>query len=124
MAPRILIVDDDFDIRDALAQILVEEGYEVQSAANGAEALDQLSVGPRPNVILLDLMMPVMSGWQFRAKQRADAVLADIPVVVITADAHVAERGGPLEVAGAVRKPIQLSELLTLIDRLARQPTT
>src|SRR5579862_4602951 len=65
----ILIVDDDPDIRDSLKEVLEDEGYEVNGVANGREALDYLRKSPRPCVILLDLMMPVMDGWQFRREQ-------------------------------------------------------
>ena len=66
----ILIVDDDPDIRDSLKEVLEDEGYEVNGVANGREALDYLRKSPRPCVILLDLMMPVMDGWQFRKEQK------------------------------------------------------
>ena len=80
------MVDDDPDIRDSLREVLEDEGYEVACVGNGREALDHLkTASPRPCVILLDLMMPVMDGWQFRREQKQDADIADIPLVVITA---------------------------------------
>ena len=84
----ILIVEDDFDIREALTQILEEEGYAVREAANGREALD-VAARELPSLILLDLMMPVMNGWQFRAEQIKDPRLAPVPVLVISADPHL-----------------------------------
>jgi CheY-like chemotaxis protein len=114
---RVLVVDDDGDIRDALKEILEDEGYAVGVAGNGAEALSVLRAGPRPNLVLLDLMMPVMNGWQFRAEQKRDPVLADIPVVVITADAHVGDKSSQIGAEGFLKKPIQLVDLLRTIER-------
>ncbi len=117
--PHVLIVEDDLDIRDALSQILEEEGYHVATASNGLEALEQLRKGPRPLIILLDLMMPVMNGWQFRAEQRADPALADIPVVVISADNNVQEKARAIGVNDCFRKPIEISGLLATLARYA-----
>ncbi len=116
-APQVLIVEDDLDIRDALAQILEEEGYSVQTAANGREALDQLRSGPPPRLILLDLMMPVMNGWQFRAEQRRDPALAAIPVVVISADTNVGDKAKAIGIAEFFRKPIEISGLLQTMEK-------
>jgi CheY-like chemotaxis protein len=113
-----MIVDDDYDIRDALSQILGDEGYECLAAANGREALDVLArAAAAPGMILLDLMMPVMNGWQFRAKQRENAAIAAIPVVVISADSNVAEKAAALGVDAWLRKPIELDALLALTVR-------
>ncbi|MBC7545053.1 MAG: response regulator, partial [Candidatus Sericytochromatia bacterium] len=84
----ILIVEDDIDIRETLAEILADEGYSVASAANGLDAISYLQTEAMPCVILLDLMMPVMSGWEFRAKQQQDPTLAGIPVVVLSGDGN------------------------------------
>src|SRR6476619_7846857 len=81
----ILVVDDDSDIRDSLREVLEDEGYTVACVGNGREALEYLHRAPRPRVILRDLMMPVMDGWQFRREQKQDADIANIPLVVITA---------------------------------------
>ncbi len=81
---RVLIIDDDQDIREALAIVLESEGYEVAAASNGREGLDQ-ACGRHPDVILLDLMMPVMDGWQFRAEQEKRPDIAAVPVVAISA---------------------------------------
>ncbi len=111
---RVMVVEDDEGIRDALCDLLAAEGYEVVPAFNGADALERLRSGVRPDVILLDLMMPVMDGWAFRAEQRRDPALAEIPVVVITAsrNADVAS----LEPRAFLRKPIDFDELLKAID--------
>jgi CheY-like chemotaxis protein len=113
-----LIVEDDFDIRDTLSQILEEEGYEVVGTANGREAMEWLTQHPAPRLILLDLMMPVMNGWQFRAEQSQRPELACIPVIIISADASVQEKAAKLDTAGFLRKPIQLDQLLDTIKQL------
>jgi Response regulators consisting of a CheY-like receiver domain and a winged-helix DNA-binding domain len=114
---RILIVEDDADLREALSEVLRDEGYAVTSAADGQEALDRLRRELRPSLILLDLTMPVMNGWQFRAEQRQDPDLSEIPVVVLSAGEHLAEQMQPLEIEDFVRKPIELGHLLQKIER-------
>lgn len=114
---RILIVEDDADLREALSDVLRDEGYAVTSAADGREALDSLRREMRPSLILLDLTMPVMNGWQFRAEQREDPVLSGIPVVVLSAGDHLAEQLRPLGIDDFVRKPIELGYLLRKIER-------
>jgi CheY-like chemotaxis protein len=113
--PYILVVEDDFDIRDILTEILRDEGYRVGAAANGQEALDCLNGGDLPSLILLDLMMPVMNGWQFRAAQLSDPRLAGIPVIVISADTSVQDKAAVLGAAHVLTKPIQLDRLLEII---------
>src|SRR3977135_3715892 len=81
---RVLIVEDDAAIRDELAAILTQEGYEVVTSGDGREALERLHWGLRPAVILLDLRMKVMTGWEFRAEQKKDSAVADIPVIAMT----------------------------------------
>jgi CheY-like chemotaxis protein len=114
---RILLVEDDTDLREALSQILRDEGYEVEGAAHGREALDKLRGGQRPCVILLDLTMPVMNGWQFRAEQREDPALSRIPVIVISAGHDLPSQMSALGLEEYVRKPIRLE---TLLHSLAR----
>jgi len=111
----ILIVEDDFDIREALEQILQEEGYEVRGASNGSEALAIATSGPAPRLILLDLMMPVMNGWQFRSEQLKDARLAAVPVLIISADPDLQSKAATLGVAGLLKKPISLDDLLSAV---------
>jgi len=82
---KVLLVDDDFGILDGLSDFLETEGFAVVPASNGFDALNQLRSGLRVNVIVLDVMMPMMDGWDFRAEQLADPSLRDIPVVVISA---------------------------------------
>ena len=109
-AHSIMIIDDEHDTRVALRQILEAEGYYVFSATNGRDALEILKWVKPPGLILLDLMMPLMSGWDFIKEKRKTPNLADIPTVIITAGAGVAEATLPAE--GLIRKPIELSELI------------
>jgi CheY-like chemotaxis protein len=114
----VLVVEDDADILRAIVQVLEDEGYAVRAAENGNAALAALR-GPEarlPCVILLDLMMPVMDGWAFRAEQLRDPILARIPVIVLTADGSAAAETGAMEVAGALRKPVELLTLLATIQ--------
>jgi CheY-like chemotaxis protein len=114
---RILIVEDDADLREALCDILRDEDYAVTSAADGQEALDRLRRDERPSLILLDLTMPVMNGWQFRAEQRRDPDLSEIPVLVLSAGEHLAEQVSSLGIDDFVHKPIDLGHLLQKIER-------
>ena|SRR5689334_4752811 len=111
----ILIVEDDFDIREALTQILMEEGYEVRCASNGKEGLAVATQGSAPSLILLDLMMPVMNGWQFRAEQLKDPRLSSVPVLVISADPHLQPKAATLGAVGLLKKPISLDDLLAAV---------
>jgi CheY-like chemotaxis protein len=112
----ILVVDDDPDIRDSLREVLEDEGYEVACVGNGREALDHLkTANPRPCVILLDLMMPVMDGWQFRAEQLREPSIADVPVVCVTAVAEQSERIERLR-APCLRKPVEFQALLDAVE--------
>ena len=111
----ILVVEDDPDTRDALAAVLETEGYDVAKASDGQEALGQLRTSATPSLILLDLYMPVMNGWAFRAEQLRDPKLASIPVVVLSADSRVANRAADLGAAGWVGKPIDFDRLLALV---------
>ncbi|HLH77494.1 MAG TPA: response regulator [Candidatus Binataceae bacterium] len=114
---QILIVEDDRDTREAISQILTEEGFKVAQAANGLEALRYLRQERNVGLILLDLMMPVMDGLQFRSLQARDPALASIPVIALTAlDAPY-----PAELCDitVVRKPIDMARLLVLIHARA-----
>lgn len=108
----LLLVDDDPGIRDALAELLTLEGLDVRTDADGAAALRRLAESPElPGAILLDLMMPVMDGFSFRAAQLADPRIAQIPVLVFTAGI-IDERVHRLQVAGYHRKPVDVERLL------------
>lgn len=117
----LLVVDDDLDIRDALQDVFELEGYAVLLAADGLEALAQLrQVETPPGLILLDLMMPRMDGFAFREALRHDSALSDIPVLVASADLDIKGAAEGLDVAGWLRKPLDLSELLSAVKRLSQ----
>ncbi len=113
---EVMVIEDDYAIRETLRELLQEAGYPVTGAANGREALAQLKVGHVPRLILLDLMMPVMDGLEFRAAQQLDPVLAPIPVIVISAG-HESERIGAMAADGYLAKPFKLDALLAAVDR-------
>jgi CheY-like chemotaxis protein len=112
----VLVVDDDRDICGVLGAVLEDEGYATAAAPNGREALRLLREGLRPCVILLDLTMPGMDGWDFRADQLRDPDLSTIPVVVITAAGFRAETiQSQLGGVGFIRKPLPLEDVLTAV---------
>jgi CheY-like chemotaxis protein len=113
----VLIVEDDRDVREAIAMFLAAEGYTVVEAEHGAEALQQLAVGGRFCLILLDLFMPTMDGWTFRSEQLRDPALAAIPVVVISADPDVVPTAIALGAVASMRKPLDLAVLLETVAR-------
>lgn len=112
----VLIVDDDPDLLDVTSFVIENEGMAVETARNGQEALTLLGAGRLPALVLLDLMMPVMNGWEFLAAVANDPVLHGVPVVVLTAAEH-AEVPGAQEVLG---KPMDLKELLRIVERYVR----
>jgi CheY-like chemotaxis protein len=115
----VLVVDDDWQTRYALTLTLEAAGYVVLQATDGQDALRQLREGPRPDVILLDMVMPVMNGWEFRREQAHDPALADIPVVVFSAAYESAPRAAAsLGVARVLPKPIDCHESLIAIGDL------
>jgi len=115
---RVLIIEDDPSLREVIAELLVDMGYEVGQARNGLEGLDEAS-HHRPDLILLDLMMPAMNGWQFRAAQKEDPSLADIPVIVMSAF-EPADADEELEdVAARFPKPFDVMALLEGVRRHA-----
>jgi len=115
----IFVVEDDTDLRETLGEVLVEEGHRARLFPNGRVALDFLRGGERPKLILLDLVMPEMNGWQFREEQLKDVALRDIPVVVMTASAGCFE-AGPVAAAEVLHKPVGLGEILRAVQRNAR----
>jgi CheY-like chemotaxis protein len=121
MATRVLIVEDDFASREALVLLLQAVGYETAEAADGGAALAYLRGHPAPGLILLDLMMPVMDGWQFLAERRRDPELAAVPVVVFTAAGGIDARA--VRVMGAediLHKPADADDVLAAVRRYAR----
>jgi CheY-like chemotaxis protein len=116
---RILVVDDDAELRRALAEVLTDVGYVVSCAPNGEEALRELRRAPAPDAIVLDLAMPVMDGWTFRARQRSDPALAPIPTIVVSAsrsgDARLVGRLAP---DAFLAKPFDLDQLIETVCRV------
>ncbi|MGE3956388.1 MAG: response regulator [Vicinamibacterales bacterium] len=112
----VLIVEDDADLREMMAQLLILEGFRVETVANGREALTYLERSSAvPSLILLDLMMPVMDGWEFRRRQVQDPRIANLPVVVLSA--LDPSRGADLGGAAVLKKPLDFDRLLDLVRR-------
>jgi CheY-like chemotaxis protein len=113
----VLIVEDDEDVRGAYAAFLEGAGYRVVEAADGQEALRELrSLRDAVCLILLDLFMPIMNGWAFRAEQLRDPALATIPVVVISADSRTDQKAAQLGAVAHLQKPIDMNALVSLVD--------
>ena len=110
----ILVVEDDEGIRDALKSVLELEGYHVFVAENGQVALDLLPEIPKPCLILLDLMMPIMNGWDFAAKLEKDVIMATIPVVVVSA---FNDKAKDIKAVGIIKKPVDLDALLQVVQK-------
>ena len=109
----ILVVDDDQGALEALSDILEYEGYSVIRAQNGMQALEHLQTNSRPNLIILDLLMPVMDGWEFRTRQRQNPEIADVPVLVVTAISATAG----IDAVGILHKPIDVDALLRTVRK-------
>ena len=114
-SPTVFIIEDDVDTREMLAKFLELEGYEVEIASNGLQALDRLTDGAKASVILLDLMMPVMDGWEFRRRQEKDARLRKIPTIVVSAAGR--ERMAQISADAYLSKPVDMDELLTRVSQ-------
>ncbi len=118
---QIMVVEDDPDVRASLEEVLEDADYQPISAANGRDALDRLrECEPKPCVILLDMMMPVMDGREFRSAQQQDPELAEIPVVLLSADARLEQTAEALKPAAALRKPVDLAALLEAVEKFCR----
>jgi CheY-like chemotaxis protein len=115
MRCTVFVVEDDVDTRDMLKKFLELEGFRVEMAANGQQALERLHAGVQPCVILLDLMMPVMDGWQFRREQTRDAQIAGIPVIVVSAAGR--SRMSDIDADCYLSKPVDLDQLLDRINQ-------
>lgn len=118
--PRILVVDDDDQIRSLIVDVLELEGYETRGAADGRAAL-ATAQGWRPDLIVLDLMMPGMDGWAFRAEQRHRADIAAIPVLIVSATRHLEQRTQSLAPAAVIAKPFDIDRLVEIVQRLLAQ---
>jgi CheY-like chemotaxis protein len=112
---RVLVVDDELDIREAVTEVLSYEGHEVFTASDGGEALRKC-LALQPDLVLLDLMMPGMNGWEFREAQLRDPAIAGIPVVVLSALGRVSS----IDALAFLPKPFGLDDLLDLVRRAAR----
>jgi CheY-like chemotaxis protein len=120
MASSVLVVDDDPNLVRLMSKFLKLEGFAPVPAANGQEALAYLRGGGDASVILLDLRMPVMDGWAFRREQRADAGLANIPIVVLSG--VEADRVHELDAAASFNKPVSFPEVVGVVRRLCEVP--
>jgi CheY-like chemotaxis protein len=113
---RILLVEDDPDVRSALVELLADAGYDVCCANNGEEALAALRAAVAPSAILLDLAMPVMDGFTFRAQQQRDPALAEIPTIVISASFSDPRAVASLEADAFLAKPFEVSSLMETLS--------
>ena len=118
---RVLVVDDDTSIQGFLVDALVDDGYAVRTATNGHDALQMLREW-HPDLILLDLMLPEMNGWEFRANQLARPEMASVPVIVLSATRDPGPTIAGLAPARIVAKPFDLDGLMALIDELSTPP--
>jgi CheY-like chemotaxis protein len=114
-SPTVMVVEDDRDSREMLCDYLERHGYRAVSAADGQEALGLLDEVASLCLILLDLMMPIMNGWQFRDRQRAHSRFADVPVVILSAFPPSSRDSSALEVERVLTKPIDLREILKIV---------
>ncbi|HEU4411085.1 MAG TPA: response regulator [Polyangiaceae bacterium] len=112
VAKTVLVVDDDDGVRESVAELLELEGFEVRTARNGREALEFLGSNPTPDLIVLDLMMPIMSGREFRDEQLRDGRLAGIPVVVVTASGGGRADAQAMQAAAYFVKPVNFDRFL------------
>lgn len=112
----ILVIEDDQALREAICDVLRDEGYATVNADTGETALALMRSGSQPSLVLLDLMMPTMNGWQFRQEQLSDPTIADIPVVVMTASRNL--EGRPIDAQRILHKPVSISAIVAAIDDL------
>src|SRR5713101_6732519 len=118
MSAKVLVIEDDRGQREALSEILSRQGYEVQCATNGSEALELMRrSNSLPRLILLDLMMPDMDGWGFRDQQRRDRALAEVPLVVMTTLDDTVQKALQFGAADFLFKPFQWKALLRIVER-------
>jgi CheY-like chemotaxis protein len=118
---RVLVVDDDEDIREIITLIVEEEGLEPSAAVDGEDALAQLGSGRKPALVLLDMMMPRLNGADVLSRMRADPALTGIPVVLLSGDLGVRHVAAALGADGSLGKPVELDELLGVIRKYARE---
>ena len=117
----VLVVDDDAEIRQALAELLEDEEYGVRLAANGKEALEMVSGGLRPDVILLDVMMPVMDGWHFLSARLKYPELVEVPIIIISAGQEAEREAYKVGVFEVAKKPLHVDDLIHRIEDCRRR---
>jgi len=115
MQKKILVVEDDHSIRELLQELLESEGYEVHTAVNGLEGIKHLEAGLNPNLILVDLMMPVMDGYTFRTQQLNNPVWKEIPIVVMSAEANAKAKMKNYQVEVFLSKPVELDTIINTV---------
>lgn len=118
---QVLVVEDDRDIREAMCDILISEGYEVAAAENGAEAIKALDRIAKPSLIILDLMMPVMDGKKFMEWKNSSEKFCQVPVIVVSA---VAREGDPAGAKSYLKKPIDVDHVLAIAEKTINQSST
>ena len=111
----VLIIEDEYSIRETLREALESEGYQVVTAVDGLDGMRKLTRGPRPHLVLLDLVMPIMTGTEFLKNVRADPDMARIPVLVVSATATATNTDGA---SAFLPKPPDLDVLLRWVERL------
>lgn len=119
----VLVVEDDEVIRDTLSQLLQDQGYQVTAAQNGRDALEKLGAAPAPRMVLMDLMMPIMNGWELLAALRSDERWAKLPVIILSAGG---EAHGLLKDPHVcfLKKPIRMASLLEAVETCCRSGVT
>jgi len=123
-SPSVLVVDDDRNTRDLICSVLADKGYVTAAVCNGKEALSYLRSSARhPRLILLDLMMPEMTGWEFRKAQKEDPAISEIPVAIITGLDKMEGQGRDLGAVDVLTKPSRVEALLSLVSRFCEQPS-
>lgn len=118
---KILIVEDNAEIRATLKLALELEGFGVSEAADGIDAMTILDNEPHPDLIILDMLMPRMNGWEFIAtvKKNSESAVAKIPIIVVTATSERVQHT-PGEIQGVMKKPIDLNELYSTVSRFSK----
>jgi len=114
----VLIVEDDAELRDMMSHLLELEGFHASTVSNGAEALRYLHGGDTPDVILLDLMMPIMDGWEFRRRQASNPAIANVPVIVLSTLDQA--RAANVSAEAFLKKPLDFDRLLQLVRQYCR----
>jgi CheY-like chemotaxis protein len=115
---RVLVVDDDLYLSEIISDVLQAEGHITRRAGNGLEALEQIRA-EKPQLILLDLMMPVMNGWELADNLRSTPEWSDIPIVIITANYHADRKQQVLGAKAVITKPFDIDRLVEVVDQFA-----